>query len=316
MNYRHVYHAGNFADVFKHAVLMLIARHLRAKDKPSFLLDTHAGVGRYDLRSEEAQKTGEYRDGIGRLLNVPSLPPELTEYVATVAALNGVRQLSLKGLLVYPGSPRILRAAMGPVDRMVAVDLHPADANRLALEFSGDRQVTVHHMDGYRALKAFLPPVERRGMVIVDPPFEQTDDGVDESDDTDQHRQAHHRAGGTVFDDRVDGPAGQHGRGHAQHGRSRGEDEERDDRAQVRPGEGGNPPQRFTADGSTVLAVLLHRALERHPHADVGHVASLSSVRAVGSPALSPNVLVKADLKSRCFDRSVRHMDGGRWTPD
>ena len=176
MNYRHVYHAGNFADVFKHAVLMLIARHLRAKDKPSFLLDTHAGVGRYDLRSEEAQKTGEYRDGIGRLLNVPSLPPELTEYVATVAALNGVRQLSLKGLLVYPGSPRILRAAMGPVDRMVAVDLHPADANRLALEFSGDRQVTVHHMDGYRALKAFLPPVERRGMVIVDPPFEQTDE--------------------------------------------------------------------------------------------------------------------------------------------
>jgi 23S rRNA (adenine2030-N6)-methyltransferase len=176
MNYRHVYHAGNFADVFKHAVLMLIARHLRAKDKPSFLLDTHAGVGRYDLRSEEAQKTGEYRDGIGRLLNVPSLPPELTEYVATVAALNGVRQLSLKGLLVYPGSPRILRAAMGPGDRMVAVDLHPADANRLALEFAGDRQVTVHHMDGYRALKAFLPPPERRGMVIVDPPFEQADE--------------------------------------------------------------------------------------------------------------------------------------------
>jgi 23S rRNA (adenine2030-N6)-methyltransferase len=176
MNYRHIYHAGNFADVFKHAVLMLIARHLRAKDKPSFLLDTHAGVGRYDLRSEEAQKTGEYRDGIGRLLNAPSLPPQLTDYVAAVAALNGVRQLSLKGLLVYPGSPRILRAAMGPGDRMVAVDLHPADANRLALEFAGDRQVTVHHMDGYRALKAFLPPVERRGMVIVDPPFEQADE--------------------------------------------------------------------------------------------------------------------------------------------
>lgn len=176
MNYRHIYHAGNFADVFKHAILLLMARHLRAKDRASFFLDTHAGIGRYDLRSEEAQKTGEFREGIGRLLTVPSLPPELADYVAAVAAFNGVRQLSLKGLLAYPGSPRILRAAMGPDDRLAASELHPADADSLAREFAGDRQVTVQRMDGYQALKAMLPPKERRGLVIIDPPFEESDE--------------------------------------------------------------------------------------------------------------------------------------------
>lgn len=176
MNYRHIYHAGNFADVFKHAILLLIARHLEEKDKPYFVLDTHAGIGRYDLRSEEAGKTGEFQEGIGRLLAEPVLPPELTDYIAAVAALNGVRRLSQKGLHWYPGSPRILRTVLRKQDRMVAVELHPADANRLALEFAGDHQVTIHHMDGYRALKAFLPPVERRGMVLIDPPFEQTDE--------------------------------------------------------------------------------------------------------------------------------------------
>ena len=176
MNYRHIYHAGNFADVFKHAILCLIAQHLHDKDKPVFLLDTHAGIGRYNLRSEEAQKTGEFHQGIGRLLAEPVLPPELADYMAAIAALNGVRRLSQKGLHWYPGSPRILHAALRKQDRMVAVELHPADANSLALDFAGDRQVTIHHMDGYRALKAFLPPIERRGMVIVDPPFEQTDE--------------------------------------------------------------------------------------------------------------------------------------------
>lgn len=176
MNYRHIYHAGNFADVFKHAIVVLIARHLREKDTPFYLLDTHAGIGRYDLRSEAAQKTGEYRQGIARLLAEPKLPPELADYVALIAALNGTTTLSPDGLRWYPGSPRILRAALRPQDRMAAVELHPADADSLAGEFAGDHQVTIHRMDGYQALKAFLPPTERRGLVIVDPPFEQGDE--------------------------------------------------------------------------------------------------------------------------------------------
>jgi 23S rRNA (adenine2030-N6)-methyltransferase len=176
MNYRHIYHAGNFADVMKHATLCLIADHLKAKDKPFYALDTHAGIGRYDLRSEEAQKTGEYRQGIARVLAEPKLPPELAGYVAAVAALNGTRKLLPRGLHWYPGSPRILRAALRPADRLAAVELHPADADTLAREFAGDRQVTIHRMDGYQALKAFLPPPQRRGLVVVDPPFEERDE--------------------------------------------------------------------------------------------------------------------------------------------
>jgi 23S rRNA (adenine2030-N6)-methyltransferase len=176
MNYRHIYHAGSFADVFKHALLCLIARHLREKDSPFYLLDTHAGIGRYDLRSEAAEKTGEYHRGIGRLLAEPSLPPELAEYMAVIAALNGAGYLTPDALRWYPGSPLFLRAALRPQDRMAAVELHPADCDTLAREFAGDRQVTIHTMDGYQALKAFLPPAERRGLAIVDPPFERTDE--------------------------------------------------------------------------------------------------------------------------------------------
>ena len=176
MNYRHIYHAGNFADVFKHAILCLIARHLREKDKPFFLLDTHAGIGRYDLRSEEALKTGECQRGVLRLLAEPNPPPVLAEYLAVIAALNGVSRLTSDGLRWYPGSPRILHGALRPQDRMAAVELHPADYDSLAREFAGDPRVSTHCMDGYQALKAFLPPAERRGLVIVDPPFEQSDE--------------------------------------------------------------------------------------------------------------------------------------------
>ena len=176
MNYRHIFHAGNFADLFKHAILCLITRHLRDKPTPFYLLDTHAGIGRYDLRSEEAAKTGEFHRGIGRLLAAPQPPPELADYLAVVAALNGGGALSPETLRWYPGSPRILHAALRPQDRLVAVELHPADHDSLVDEFIGDPQVTIHRMDGYQALKAFLPPAERRGLVIVDPPFEQTDE--------------------------------------------------------------------------------------------------------------------------------------------
>lgn len=177
MNYRHIYHAGNVADVVKHAVLCLIVEHLKKKETPFFVLDTHAGVGRYDLTSVEAQKTGEFRDGIGRLLAAGDLPPALGPYLAAVRAVNGgALPEDASGLAVYPGSPRIVRSLLRPKDRLIAAELHPVDAATLAAEFAGDPQVTVKAMDGYVALKSLLPPRERRGLVLVDPPFEEKDE--------------------------------------------------------------------------------------------------------------------------------------------
>ena len=169
MNYRHVYHAGNFADVVKHAVLALLLEHLKHKDKPFFVLDTHAGIGRYDLASEEARKTAEADGGIGRLWAAPRVPPELEGYLAAVAALNAGSKGAPRW---YPGSPLLLRRLLRPHDRLVAVELHPDDAAKLAAEFRCDRQVKVMQMDGYVALKSLLPPQERRGLAVVDPPFE------------------------------------------------------------------------------------------------------------------------------------------------
>lgn len=177
MNYRHIYHAGNVADVVKHAVVCLIVEHLKKKETPFFVLDTHAGAGRYDLTSTEAQKTGEFRDGIGRLLAAGDLPAALGPYLAAVRAVNGgALPADASGLAVYPGSPRIVRALLRPKDRLIACELHPVDAATLAAEFAGDAQVTVKAMDGYVALKSLLPPRERRGLVLVDPPFEEKDE--------------------------------------------------------------------------------------------------------------------------------------------
>ncbi len=170
MNYRHIYHAGNFADVLKHAVLARLVTYMQAKDKAFRVLDTHAGLGLYDLSSEEAQKTGEWRDGIGRLLD-GELPAEMAEllapYLETVKALNpdgGVR--------LYPGSPKLARMLFRPQDRLSAMELHPDDYESLHRLFDGDFQSRVTHLDGWLALGAHLPPKEKRGIVLVDPPFE------------------------------------------------------------------------------------------------------------------------------------------------
>jgi 23S rRNA (adenine2030-N6)-methyltransferase len=173
MNYRHAYHAGNFADVAKHAAVALILDHLKSKDKPFVVVDTHAGPGRYDLLSEPAEKTGEWRNGIGRLWGRAGLPPELAPYLAAIRRVN---RAGVGNLRWYPGSPRLVRILMRPEDRLVAVELHPVDAQALQREFAGDSQVQIKRMDGYQALKAFLPPPERRGLVLVDPPFEVTDE--------------------------------------------------------------------------------------------------------------------------------------------
>jgi 23S rRNA (adenine2030-N6)-methyltransferase len=183
MNYRHSYHAGNVADVVKHAVLMLGLEALAAKPAPFFVFDSHAGTGRYDLASASAVRTGEAAGGIGRLLAAVAKdsppPPALSRYLAAVAALNpddAPPTPTGAGLRWYPGSPRLARAALRPGDRLVLAEAHPEDAAVLAREFAGDAQVAVHHQDGYLGLKAHLPPRERRGLVLIDPPYENANE--------------------------------------------------------------------------------------------------------------------------------------------
>ncbi|MDR3514681.1 MAG: 23S rRNA (adenine(2030)-N(6))-methyltransferase RlmJ [Azospirillaceae bacterium] len=171
MNYRHIFHAGNFADVTKHVILTLLLRHLRSKEAGFCVLDTHAGIGRYDLTTEPAQATQEYTAGIGRLFGRPCPHLALEPLLALVATLN--RDGALRW---YPGSPLIARDSLRPQDRLIAVELHPDDARSLKREFAGDRHVAVHHMDGYQALKAHLPPKEKRGLILIDPPFENRDE--------------------------------------------------------------------------------------------------------------------------------------------
>ncbi len=170
MNYRHAYHAGNFADVVKHAVLALALGHLAAKDKPFAVLDTHAGIGRYDLAAVEAEKTGEYRDGILKVLDRPHAA--LVPYLSVVAALNPGRASPR----IYPGSPELIARLTRPQDRIQLVELHPEDAAALAEAYAGDTRVAVYGEDGYAALRALLPPQPRRGLVLIDPPFEVSDE--------------------------------------------------------------------------------------------------------------------------------------------
>lgn len=194
MNYRHAYHAGNFADVVKHVVLCLLVEHLKRKDKAFRVIDTHAGVGLYDLASPEARKTGEWRGGIGRLLQADLPPPAaelLKPYLDAVRAVNEPGEFSR-----YPGSPMIVRHLLRRQDRLSAAELHPADAARLKALFDGDFQVRVMQLDGWLALGAHLPPKEKRGLVLVDPPFE-ADSEFERM--VDGLRKAHRRWPGGVY---------------------------------------------------------------------------------------------------------------------
>ncbi|RWB19378.1 MAG: 23S rRNA (adenine(2030)-N(6))-methyltransferase RlmJ [Mesorhizobium sp.] len=170
MNYRHAYHAGNFADVVKHTVLCRLVEYLKQKDKPFRVIDTHAGIGRYDLASVEAGKTGEWQGGVGRLFEAtlePRAAALLQPYLQAVRAENPDG-----GLRCYPGSPLIVRHLLRKQDRLTAIELHPEDAARLKAVFAGDFQTRVIELDGWLALGAHLPPKEKRGLVLVDPPFE------------------------------------------------------------------------------------------------------------------------------------------------
>jgi 23S rRNA (adenine2030-N6)-methyltransferase len=166
--YRHLFHAGNFADVLKHALLVRLLRALAEKEKPFFYLDTHAGTGRYDLRHDWAAKAREYANGIGKIRDLTDAPKALSGYLSAVQVENPDGKLRF-----YPGSPRIARGLIRPGDRMVLTELNKRDCAELEAMFSGDRQVQVRCMDGYQALRAYLPPRERRGLVLLDSSFDR-----------------------------------------------------------------------------------------------------------------------------------------------
>jgi 23S rRNA (adenine2030-N6)-methyltransferase len=188
MNYRHAYHAGNFADVLKHVVLALVIDYLKRKAAPFRVIDTHAGIGRYALASAEAAKTGEWRQGIGRLIGADAEPLPTDVARAMAPYLHAVRAANAPGeLTVYPGSPLIARHLMRASDVLVANELHPEDAAALRVTLGRDRRIKLLALDGWTALKSLLPPKERRGVVLIDPPFEEEDelarmvDGLDQA---------------------------------------------------------------------------------------------------------------------------------------
>lgn len=169
MNYRHAFHAGNFAEVVKHAVLARVIGQLRAKPGAFRVIDTHAGPGVTALTGPQASRTGEWRRGIKRLLAAPPASETsdlLAPYLEVVAAMNP------DGLVAYPGSPVLVQSWLRPHDRLVACELEPDTAAQLVQHVSGDRRVKVVMIDGWTALNAFVPPREHRGAVLIDPPFE------------------------------------------------------------------------------------------------------------------------------------------------
>src|SRR4051812_32850103 len=177
MNYRHHYHAGNYADVFKHALLLLLIRAMQRKEKGFLYLDTHAGRGGYDLSMPSVLPDGrsrepEYPAGIGRLWGQPGLPPLLGDYLALVRRFDDRNGATGEELKFYPGSPWIAKLLLRPQDRIALCELRPDDAEALEFEFARESRVTVQVTDGYAGLKALLPPPEKRALVLIDPPFE------------------------------------------------------------------------------------------------------------------------------------------------
>jgi 23S rRNA (adenine2030-N6)-methyltransferase len=177
MNYRHHFHAGNFADVFKHALLVQLVLGLQKKEKGFLYLDTHAGRGRYDLTvaafGDTLARVPEHPNGIGRLWTHPKLPPALEHYVGLVRAFDRSNGNLGGELRYYPGSPELVSVLARPQDRLVLCEMHPEDFGSLDACLGGQKNVAVHATDGYTAVRAMLPPPERRALILIDPPFEE-----------------------------------------------------------------------------------------------------------------------------------------------
>lgn len=171
MNYRHAFHAGGFVDVSKHITLTRLIEYLKLKPAAFRMIDTHAGIGRYSLTGEEAKRSPEWLDGIAKLLAAELKPPVkalVQPYIDAVMSDNRNGTLAR-----YPGSPLLARKLFRPQDRLSALELHPADYRKLRDLFEGDIQVRVTELDGWLALNAYVPPKEKRGLVLIDPPFEE-----------------------------------------------------------------------------------------------------------------------------------------------
>ncbi len=168
MNYLHDYHAGSATDVFKHIVLLALVNALKKKETPFCYIDTHAGGGIYNLTAQPAQKTGEYQTGIAKLIDQPIINSLLKQYLAIIKKCNN----ETNDLIHYPGSPFIVQSELRKQDRMIIMDFKPAVYDQLKKIFAHNKQIQVHHHDAYLALKAFLPPKEKRGLVLIDSPFE------------------------------------------------------------------------------------------------------------------------------------------------
>jgi 23S rRNA (adenine2030-N6)-methyltransferase len=179
MNYRHHFHAGNFADVMKHSLLVLLVRQLQRKESGFLILDTHAGRGGYDLetasRGASLERKPEWPDGIGRLWGRPESNETLEDYLGLVRAFNRSAG-GPSAPRYYPGSPGLAFRLARPQDRMAFCELHPEDHSALSRSFGREGRVSVHPTDGYSALRAMLPPNERRALVFIDPPFERPDE--------------------------------------------------------------------------------------------------------------------------------------------
>jgi 23S rRNA (adenine2030-N6)-methyltransferase len=174
VNYRHAYHAGNFADVFKHAFLARILLYLTRKETPLRFMDTHAGIGRYDLNGEEARRAGEWRSGVAKL-KIAAPQPEVAALLEPY--LRALGPLDSEGRPErYPGSPAIAQALLRPQDRLALCELYPEDRAALIVNMGRDSRLAIVELDAYVALNAWLPPKEKRGIVLIDPPFEAPDE--------------------------------------------------------------------------------------------------------------------------------------------
>ncbi len=168
MNYRHIYHAGNFADVMKHLALALVLDHMKKKDTPFCVIDAHGGLGKYDLNSEQAGKTREWEAGIGRFADISDMPDDFALYYDLVKA-------DLANSF-YAGSPLIAQRMIRNTDRLIANELHPEDVQTLQEVVGQKTNTIVTQLDAYECIRANIPPKEKRGLILIDPPFEKTDE--------------------------------------------------------------------------------------------------------------------------------------------